>query len=700
MKVAPYRIEKLALDANRCQVERLSVDRFNAASSHHVKNNAKNVNVSGYTVTSTAPYNTDDDKQNPAVDNSPEQARKGIDAIAQDLHRIKNDPTICDPPQLVIAVHGYNSSDLNVRKWYHDIFRYAASDDRQISQNRNLVFVGYRWSSEQVFRKPQELLDNLKALPDVPRNLLGIGLVLVVLYFGGLVAEILRSLEILSPPSISIRLLNTVFSSWNHWGKLIEAIILVGLQFILGFAFMVTIAMAVLWMLRVSVYFRDVYRAINSAVPDLTELIRQIDKAVMDLEKNEPNYAYSVPIDALLHDKRLGQESYKRIDLNFLGHSMGGLVITNVVRILSDVFDRRSIEQNPSSKIGNVLRLGRLVLASPDIPVLSVVSNRANGLASSLRRFDEAYLFSNEGDLALRLASTAANYISFPSTDHYHGHRLGSIALRNDLHEKGIINLPALQQQYSLDKTLCEALDEDKYDVLKCLFITPASGGKDKYKCLGDLFKDDYDVSPSTSLANLFTFFDCTDYRDYSLKLRENRMNERSRTPHGLLTRAHSRPHLTLKDYVELFFDMISGKRNVHGGYFYGEYSRKLIYRIAFLGFEGMLDAMAAEAPDSSAEQVPKREPESKLEKKQKILDDFHLECKDKGLQAYLSPLRYRVDVQGAPLSLARDEMLQKVKAADLSRENGGTENSGTENDIREALKNRVPFIMVKRIAL
>ena len=132
---------------------------------------------------------------------------------------------------------------------------------------------------------------------------------------------------------------------------------------------------------------------------------------------------------------------------------MGGLVITNVVRILSDVFDRRSISQNPTAEIGHTLRLGRLILASPDIPVLAVVSNRANGLASSLRRFDEAYLFSNEGDLALRIASTAANYISFPSTHHYHGHRLGSIALRNDIYSKGVINLPILRQQYSTDKT-------------------------------------------------------------------------------------------------------------------------------------------------------------------------------------------------------------------------------------------------------
>ena len=84
-----------------------------------------------------------------------------------------------------------------------------------------------------------------------------------------------------------------------------------------------------------------------------------------------------------------------------------------------------------------------------------------------------------------------------------------------------------------------------------------------------------------------------------------------------------------------------------------------------------MLDAMAVEALEQHPEQVSESKPGNELENKQKTLQAFHIECKDKGLQAYLSPLRYRVDVQGAPLSVARDEMLEKVKAADLSTENG-----------------------------
>ncbi len=673
MKIAPYRIKRIVLDTARVQVKRLPVDCFtkdvsgqssggksSGSSSGGYSNRAVKTAVSGYSVTSTAPYNTDDkDDATSAVDNSMEQAENGVRAIAQDLHRIKVDPTIAEPPQLVIAVHGYNTSERGIQKWYHDIFRYVAHDDKQISQNRNLVFIGYRWSSEQILFNPKHLWVNLKALPSVPRAVLSVGLVLVLLYFGGMISEVLRSLDILPPTSLSISLLNALFDDWQVLGKIVSVFILVSLRLLMGSALAITIAVTVLLLLRVSVYFRDVYRAVNFAVPDLTELIRQIDHAVIDLDVDQIQQKHTKPSEALRQATRLQLEPHEteRITLSFLGHSMGGLVITNVIRILSDVFDRRSIEHNPTAEIGNTLRLGRLILASPDIPVLSVVSSRANGLASSLRRFDEAYLFSNEGDLALRLASTAANYISFPSRLHYHGHRLGSIAIRNDRYNKGIINLPILRQQYSTEKSLSEAVNDDPCDILKCLFITrTASHQSDKsgdgYQCLGDLFEDEHNLSSPASLADLFTFFDCTDYKDYALKLRESAMNEHSDEQKGLLSRAKGKPYLTLRDYAELLWDMMRGTLDVHGGYFYGEYSRELIYRIAFLGFEGALKAIAAEDTTGCIKDT------------QQSLDVFDQRCQDKGLQVYLSPLRYRVDVQGAPLSMARDEMLQLVKVA------------------------------------
>ncbi len=671
MKIAPYRIKRIVLDTAKVQVKRLPVDCFDKDSAGGSSKRAARTAVSGYAVTSSAPHNTDDkDDSNSAVVNSMEQAEMGVRAIAQDLHRIKTDPSITEPPQLVIAVHGYNTSERGIQKWYHDIFRYVAHDDKQISQNRNLVFVGYRWSSEQIMLNPQHWWMNLKALPSVPKAVLSLGLVLVMLYFLGVIAEVWRSLAIPAPPNLSVIVLNYFLGDLNLLDKIVGFSIIFGLRLLVGVALAITVAMAVLLVLRVSVYFRDVYRALNFAVPDLTELIRQIDHAVIDLEVDQIQQKHAKPSEALRQATRQQMEPHERINLSFLGHSMGGLVITNTIRILSDVFDRRSIENNPTAEIGNTLRLGRLILASPDIPVLSVVSSRANGLASSLRRFDETYLFSNEGDLALRLASTAANYISFPSRYHYHGHRLGSIAIRNDLYSKGIINLPALQQQYSTDKSLYDAIRDDPCDILKCLFITRTSSAADGYTCLGDLFEDEHNLSSPASLADLFTFFDCTDYKDYSLKLRESAMNEHSTEQKGLLSRAKCKPYLNLRDYAELVWDLLRGNRDVHGGYFYGEYSRELIYRIAFLGFEGALDAIAAE--DSSVEST------------QQSLAVFDRRCQDKGLQVYLSPLRYRVDVQGAALSMAREEMLQIVKVAERRPSVEAGIEGGSESDAEE----------------
>ncbi len=646
------------------QVNRMPVDCFDKLDKGRSSRSYRAVRtaVSGYAVTSTAPCNTDEKvKTSDSVDCSVAQAEQGVRAIAQDLHRIKNDPTLRDAPQLVIAVHGYNTAESNIREWYHDIFRYAAQDDKYIRQHRNLVFVGYRWSSERILFTPAHLWANIGALPSVPKALLAMAPLLLGLSFFTLLADAWRSLRPMAYTASPLTDgLNRIFDPQSVSG-LAGTVVFALFKILLGSAMMIATAMAVLLLLRLLGYFRDVYRAINFAVPDLTELIRQIDQAVIDLEVQAINQSHTAPLDALRKAKQKHTEPSKRINLTFLGHSMGGLVITNVVRIISDVFDRRSIAMNPTAEIGHTLRLGRLILASPDIPVLSVVSNRANGLASSLRRFDEAYLFSNEGDLALRLASTTANYISFPSAHQHHGHRLGSIALRNDIYRKGIINLPILRQKYSTAKTLYEAINEDDYDILKCLFITHSSDKKDKYRCLSNLFKDEHNSSSPASLADLFTFFDCTDYKDWALQLKGSAMNSRSKDERGLLTRAKNKPHLTLIDYMELMWDMATGQRDVHGGYFHGEYSRELIYQIAFLGFEGMLQAVAAE--EQSVEMGnPNDVAVGAVETAQMALDAFHQRCEAKGLQVYLSPLRYRVNVQGAPLAIAREEMLETVK--------------------------------------
>ena len=125
---------------------------------------------------------------------------------------------------------------------------------------------------------------------------------------------------------------------------------------------------------------------------------------------------------------------------------MGGLIVTNAIRVLSDVFGRDVIRTTLSGRlrpemaarereggddevpgrIGHVFTLTRFLLVSPDIPAEALLADRGNFLASSLRRFREAYLFSNEGDEVLRAISTAVNYFTFPTLSRVYGYRLGN----------------------------------------------------------------------------------------------------------------------------------------------------------------------------------------------------------------------------------------------------------------------------------
>ncbi len=649
MEISPFKIKKFVLDTSRLRVRTRAVDAP-----------ARRDEFPAYLVVSTAPNNIDEEMPSPPA-NSVDQTKQGLAAIAQELHCIQTDPTIDAAPELVVAVHGYNTEEKGIRAWYSDIYRYIAQDDKQIRHRRNLVFVGYRWSSEKVSANPRHLWRSLRALPDVPQAMLAIALVFMLTYWGW---------SLLFEPL------------WrNGWTDVLGVTLL-------SAAVAMSMMIVTLLILRVTVYFRDVYRAVNFGVPDLTELVRQIDQAVIELRLEEmrshhPSYqenSYSTRQVAMGEADDSNGNRIPKIKLSFLGHSMGGLVITNVVRILSDVFDRRSIEQNPVPDIGNTLSLGRLILVSPDIPILSIISSRSNGLASSLRRFEETYLFSNEGDLALRLASTAANYISFPSARQNHGHRLGSVALANSPHDKGIINLGALRKEYPKHLSLQEAIAADELDILDSLYITHSSGKGDGYLSLGELFKLESSKTVNASLADLFTFFDCTDYKDYKLTIDENSRRLSTKKKVGLLTRAKGRKSLNLWDYTELLFLCLQGQLDVHGGYFHGQYSRQLIYRLAFVGFEDMLLAVSDEsnkrennqeitidniAEDSIVEETVEVSPNQR-EQKLTLFDQL---CMEKGIQIYLSPLRYRVDVQGAEMSEAKKEMMQSLQPKPMVEE-------------------------------
>ncbi|MEL7401600.1 MAG: hypothetical protein AAFN68_13660, partial [Pseudomonadota bacterium] len=260
MKIAPFTIKRLKLDAARLRVR-----------SHPVTgpNDPPDDVFPGYFVVSTAPPNIEEAK--PPTEEGAYLAKRGIEAIARDLHRIQQDPTIDEPAELMIAVHGYNTEVTNVRAWYSDIYRYIAQDDKAIRRRRNLVFIGYRWSSERLSFGPKHLWANLRALPNVPQAILALGISVIAIAWGWTLfyGPIHR---------LPVGWLDGWLNTW--WGNFLA-------QGLFSGAIAFTVMILTLFVLRLSSYFRDVYRALNFGVPDLTELIRQIDQAVIDLRVDD-----------------------------------------------------------------------------------------------------------------------------------------------------------------------------------------------------------------------------------------------------------------------------------------------------------------------------------------------------------------------------------------------------------------------------
>ncbi|MEM9904305.1 MAG: alpha/beta hydrolase [Cyanobacteria bacterium P01_D01_bin.44] len=600
----PFRIQEFHLDPDTQEITIGSVSP------------RRGTKIPCYFVISTAPPNIEDALQFNQQDEA--QTRRGITAIAQDLYRIYSQPESLESPELTIAIHGYNTHEDGIKAWYKDIVRYINEADTAIKDKSNVVFIGYRWSSESFSMMPKHLIRNLKALPPIPKGLLIMG---------------------------------TVMS--GVW--LILALLMQGEQIdflfgvLLGLTSSAAAIVVTLVLLRLSVYFRDVYRATNFGVLDLVELVRRLDQEIIDqtaihLKNTQPELT-DLPRAAQQH----WEDTPRRIKLNFIGHSMGALVVTNIVRILSDVFDNRSVAKYPPPNIGRTLSLERLILAAPDIPILSIISSRTNFLAPSLRRFKEAYLFSNEGDLALRFASTAVNYISFPSATRTRGYRLGNVALANTK-DYGITNLANLRTYFRPEVRLQTAIQTDPDDILKNLYITHGGSDKDGYLSLAELFSEqDKSTLASITLADLFTFFDCTDYFDTCVCFEGT---QRRPVSMGLLSRAKRKGILNAWDYTQLIFDSMLGKRDVHGGYFQGDFSRQLIYRLAFTGFEGVLKASARESSLS---------PQAAFSP-QIALDILHEKFQKLGIQTYLSPLHYRVSVQGQQVEDAKQEMLRTIQ--------------------------------------
>ncbi|HUB65540.1 MAG TPA: hypothetical protein VL996_14045, partial [Methylocella sp.] len=214
--------------------------------------------LQAYLIESTAPDNIDDI----IVDNSKDNIKYKdilkpisvdddggvIDEIADTLSSSKN-------PALVISVHGFNNPRDVILPGFWDSFK-NVHNDKYIS-NRDIVCIGYRWPSEAIFSPRHTIFD---ASPKFLTILFAVGCIFLFLLSAVLIA-----------------------AWYEHYRGAIEheATLFIGIADPL-LAILVTLSFVAipltLFLLRVAVYFRDGYRATSFGIPDLVEIIRQIDK--------------------------------------------------------------------------------------------------------------------------------------------------------------------------------------------------------------------------------------------------------------------------------------------------------------------------------------------------------------------------------------------------------------------------------------
>lgn len=518
---------------------------------------AKDVNTPIYFIESTAPNNVDDTDRIstdplPHLELIPD-SDDAVRQIAGELAKGKN-------PNLVVMVHGFNNPKPAVLKTY-TAAAIAVNGDPAIRNREGLVCVGYRWPSEKM-GNPWH--GTWKAMPTLPTWILYLGIAFAVL--GALVFYVAAD--------------RSAIVAGGH------LFVVIGL----------TLAGLVLTaaVLRVIVYFRDNYRASNYGIPDLIQIIRAIDREIIKLR----------------HPEGPG-DPHHNVQLSFIGHSMGGFVVTNTIRTLSDVFSTPVEALNEFGaagptpapalqQIGNVFKLKRFVLVSPDIPAEALLSNRGNFLASALSRFEEAYLFSNEGDEVLRQISTLANYFVFPTKNRKHGFRLGNVEILSS--NFGVID-PRQAGGFLRTLRIGGLTLQELYDSLDEAESRRQPNAKRR-------------VRAQISLPEVFSYFDCTDYVDED----ETGKKRPLLTFAKWLKRRNRSAKMRFYSHLRLLFAyLLPGQRpNVHGGYFEGVLSQRLIYRLGCLGYDETLAAFGSEAV-------------------------FAKECANKQIRVLLSPCLHRV---------------------------------------------------------
>jgi Alpha/beta hydrolase of unknown function (DUF900) len=335
---------------------------------------------------------------------------------------------------LTLRTHGF----ANPAKSFYESFVNEANElskDNILGADR--LYIGYHWPSEQPFFSKSlssDVIANLDALAKFLFVLSGMSGIVGFALYSLLHLIIVPILHIFRVPLVwPWRNFNAVVELAVHWYWLIPTTFLFWL---LAF-----------WLLRLFVYHRDRYRAIHYGAPDLAEFFWRLDSA---LSKTKQKLKTNI------------------LKVNLIGHSMGGLLLTNMLRVLSDKFGKDDVglcppdfrlvnpagtphdeiqaenrvgvdwqlqeipcldESQDISRLGDHLDLMKIILASPDIPLEFLRESRNNYVRSAISRCDQIFLMSSDRDIVLRYLSAAINWFSEPSIE-MSAARLGNVHLK------------------------------------------------------------------------------------------------------------------------------------------------------------------------------------------------------------------------------------------------------------------------------
>lgn len=346
--------------------------------------------------------------------------------------------TGCD--RLTCRVHGYATPG---EQFYQTLIKEATELNEEASPQPGLTpqhfYIGYHWPSEKPLFFPAifaEIKQNKEIVLKFLITLAVLSLVAGTVFFIALKFALLPLFSFFNIlPGLNL-LIN------DQWLSHLSIITWLG-TFITIFSLWLVIICG----FRVLVYLRDRDRVINYGAPDLAEFFWRLDRAINDQRQRNAG----VPImpwmvgaknineinnlnnsEENLPDKRpnVVSEKLQKIPVNFLGHSLGSLLIVNILRILSDKYGKDERIEREKGDIGDYLVLDKLILASPDIPLEFIRESRNNYVRSAILRCKHIYLLSSDRDIILRYVSNLGNWFTEPNLS-MAGMRLGNIYLKS-----------------------------------------------------------------------------------------------------------------------------------------------------------------------------------------------------------------------------------------------------------------------------